>query len=470
MFRISTHTMPTLPNLTLSEQERDLITDLFTAGQEDPAGMALCRAFYLGRQVIKNLRIAVPKELEPYLDAVVGWPAVAVDPLVERMGIDGMRVPGGDDTDRHLSELITANGLDAELPIAFTDSFSMGSAFFSVGSPDETDGPPVMTVDSPLNVWAKWDLRGRVPSASLHTYQDSQQSRAVLQMPRLALHLAQNDKGEWEITKRDEHGFDFVPVVRMPNMPLSDARHGRSEITPSIRAHTVDASRALRSLAVAGELYSIPQRLILGATESAFQNADGTAKKALETYITSVLALERDDNGELPDVKQMAVYDPSVYTRVIDMHASRVAGDLAAMPQDLGLYTEGNPPSEEAVKASESRRDRRARLRQKYANPYLARFMQMGLRFENGGRLPDEYRFIKPDWDLDSLSPSASASDAISKQVSAGVVPPESDVVLKKLGYNAVERQQLEDDARRGRVAAASRRASEAMSADANGV
>lgn len=451
----------------MSDEERDLVAELFASGQENAAGMALDRAFYLGRQIIQNLRIAVPKELESYLSAVVGWPAVAVDPLVERLGIDGFRVPNGDDTDEHLSELVMVNGLDAEFPIAFTDALSMGTAYLSVGSPDEKDGAPVMTVDSPLNVWAKWNLRGTAPAATLHRYQDSEQNRAVLQMPFRALHLAENDNGEWELTKRDDHGFDFVPVMRMPNMPLSDARFGRSEITPSIRSHTIDASRSLRALAVAGEIYSVPQRLILGATEEAFQNADGTAKTALQTYITSVLALERGEDGELPDVKQMAVYDPSVFTRVIDMHAARVAGDLAAMPQDLGLYTEGNPPSEEAVRASESRRDRRARLRQKYFNPSLARFMQMALRFENNGALPDEYRYIKPDWELDSLAPSPSASDAISKQVSAGVVSPESDVVRKKLGYNAVERRQLEDDSRRARVRDGQRRTTEAMTAEA---
>ncbi|MBQ1167342.1 hypothetical protein KBZ21_56010, partial [Streptomyces sp. A73] len=42
------------------------------------------------------------------------------------------------------------------------------------------------------------------------------------------------------------------------------------------------------------EFYGAPQRYILGASESAFQDAEGNTKSAWETYIGRVLALERD--------------------------------------------------------------------------------------------------------------------------------------------------------------------------------
>ncbi|MBQ1164406.1 hypothetical protein KBZ21_41180, partial [Streptomyces sp. A73] len=41
--------------------------------------------------------------------------------------------------------------------------------------------------------------------------------------------------------------------------------------------------------------YGAPQRYILGASESAFQDAEGNTKSAWETYIGRVLALERDE-------------------------------------------------------------------------------------------------------------------------------------------------------------------------------
>jgi hypothetical protein len=60
------------------------------------------------------------------------------------------------------------------------------------------------------------------------------------------------------------------------------------------------------------------------------------------------------------------------------------------------------------------------------------------------------------DWDPVSLPNPGVTSDAVSKEVAAGSVPPTSDVVLKRLGYSQVERTRLEQDRKRedGRQAA----------------
>lgn len=468
MFGFGSTVVPTLPSIGLSEGERAIITDLERMGSQSDADSELCRAFYLGQQVIKNLRIAVPKELEAHLTTVVGWGAAAVDPLVERSSLDGFRTPDGDDADSYIGELMETTGFEAELPMALTDAFSMGRGFITVGSPAERGGPPVVTADNPANMYVKWDARGRVARQVLHKYSDGQQQRATLMLPNLSLHLAVNDKQQWEVVQRDEHDFDFIGLTRLSNMSLTDARQGRSEITPALRSIIIDACRTLRSLVVAGEIYSVPQRLILGATEEAFQNANGTTKTALETYITSILALERDENGELPDVKQMAVYDPSVFTRVVEMYASQASGILAATPQELGLYTDGNPVSAESVKASRLSRDDRARLRQRFCNPALAQVAQHMIRFDNGGTLPEQYRRLTADWNPVAVETIGVTSDAISKQIQVGAIPATSDVTLKRLGYTAPERRRLEADRRRERVTLAATAARESIQGAAN--
>jgi hypothetical protein len=148
----------------------------------------------------------------------------------------------------------------------------------------------------------------------------------------------------------------------------------------------------------------------------------------------------------VPSIHQAQVYDPSVFTKVLDMRASQMGSMVAAPPQDLGLYTQGNPTSAESGEVQEKRRNRRAKLMQKQFGPNVVALMQMVLRFQNGGRLPESYRRMSADWyDVDEV-PLGTASDAISKQVAAGAVPATSDVVLKKLGYSAVERARLAQD------------------------
>jgi hypothetical protein len=435
-----------MPLLGLSEDERQLIQSLMNQAYRSRAQMVLAEAYYLGVQVIANLRIAVPKELE-FLRTLVGWPAMAVDPYVERLRVDSFRVPTATEGDDHLSEIFAENDFASEQSLAFTDALSMGRSYWMVGSPVESGGAPQITVESPLNMGVLWDLRGTAPRAAMQEYwSEDGRRRGALLVPNQTIHLAENDRGQWEIFDRDEHGFDFVPVVRMAHRPRTNNRDGRSAITPALRSYTDAACRTLLGLEVARELYSVPQKALLGASEADFQNSDGTPKNAWDTYITRVLALERDEDGNLPELKQMTAYDPGVFTKLLDWYASAAAGEVAATPQDMGLYTQGNPASAEAVIAGESRRDRRGlKMQDQFGTP-LARVAKYALRFENNGDLPAEYRHIEADWYPVTMPNPGVDSDAITKQVAAGSVPATSDPVLKKLGWNRVERARLAQD------------------------
>jgi len=439
---------PTLPLLGLNDDERALIETLAGIAKRDQAEMLLTEAYYLGEQVIRNLRIAVPKELE-FLRTIVGWPAIAVDPLVERLFVDGFRLANATDADAHLGEIWDANGGGVEQSLAFTDALTMGRAYWAVGSPLEPGGAPQITVESPLNMSVLWDLRGQSARAAMQEYWDADRKRGALMLPNQTVHLAENDNHQWEIVDRDQHGFDFVSVYRMANRPRTNNRDGRSEITLAMRSITDAACRTLLGLEVARELYSVPQKVILGASENAFVKSDGTPKSAWDTYITKTLGIERDEEGNLPEIKQMQPYDPSVFTKLMDMYASQMGGMLGAPPQDLGLYTQGNPASAEAAQVSESRRDRRAQARQSMFGVALVKTMQDAMRYQNKGQLPAEFARMMVDWRDVKLESIAATSDAITKQVKQGIVPATSDVTLKRLGYTAVERQQIEQDRKR---------------------
>lgn len=437
---------PTLPLLGLSDSERNLIQTMQSRAQRLRPVMELARAYYRGEQVIQNLRIAVPAELE-FLRTIVGWAAMAVDPYVERLQTDCFRRAGATEGDDRLAEIMAANGFDSEQLLAFKDALTMGPAYWMVGSPTESGAEPVVTVESPLNTSVLWDLRGRSARAGMTEYRDEDGSRrGALLVPKQTIHLATNDQGQWVIANRDQHDFDFVPIVRMAHQPETSNRGGESAITAALRSHINAACRTLLGIEVAREIYSVPQLLLLGVAESAFQKTDGTPKSAWDTYITQVLALERDEDGQLPEVKQKQTYDPATFTKLLDWHASAVAGLVAATPQDLGLYTDGNPASADAVIAMESRRDRRAKNMWSMFGGSLIELAQMAVRFDSKGVLPAEYRRLSLDWDPVTMPSPGTMSDAISKEVAAGSVPATSDVVLRRLGYNAVERARLAQD------------------------
>lgn len=234
---------PTLPLLGVTDDERDLLTLLRMKGQRDRAAMELAQAYRLGCYVVQNLRIAVPKELE-FLRPILGWPSMAVDPYVERLHADSFRVSGATEGDDHLAELMEANGFGAEQSIAFDDALTMGRSYWMWGTNPEPGGPPLLTAESPLNVLVLWNLRGTEPRAVLQEYWDDDRKRGALLVPGKTVHLAEDDGGKWVVSNRDEHGYDFVPVVRMAHKASSNNRDGRSAITPAIQSLTNQIGRA----------------------------------------------------------------------------------------------------------------------------------------------------------------------------------------------------------------------------------
>jgi hypothetical protein len=447
--RFTPTSIPTLPSLSLSDDEQRLIGYLQTRATNARADMVTTNSYYMGAQAIKNLEVAIPRELADKLRTLVGWASTAVDPYVDGLRVEGFRLPGSTQADDTLGNVWAMNGLDAEESLAYTDALAMRQAWWLVGSDPDGGDIPRVTVESPLNVAAQWDLSGRRLEALLQTYTQDGQDRATLMLPNRTIHIAQNERKEWELVDVDAHNFGYVTAVRMANRPRTDNRDGSAEITPALMSLIDSACRRLMGLEASSELYSVPRLLILGASAEDFTNPNGQARKAWDAYISKINVLERDDEGETPTVTQLAVYDPSVFTKVFEMVASQVTGMVFALPQELGLYTQGNPPSIESVEAMAVRRNQRiTNTMQPTFGVAHVQVQQMALRYMNNGTLPAKYRRIEVDWAPPQLVNFSTTADAVLKLTSGDnpVLPARSDVVLKRLGLSAVERAQIEQD------------------------
>src|SRR5690242_10671423 len=150
--------IPTLPSLSLSDDEKALIGTLQTRQQHDRSNMELTNAYYMGAQEIQNLKIAIPDDLAARLRTLVGWARVAVDPMVERLHVEGFRLPGETDVNDVLAEIWDRNGMDAEFQVCVTDALSMSRGYLLGGSSDQ--GARI-TVESPLNVAVQYAADGR---------------------------------------------------------------------------------------------------------------------------------------------------------------------------------------------------------------------------------------------------------------------------------------------------------------------
>lgn len=432
---------PTLPSVGLTEAERELVNVLSKTLAQTKQHLGLRDAYYDGMQVVTNLGIAVPPELSK-LRTVIGWPALGVDSLEERLDVEGFRYPDALDSDQELWDWWQDNNMDEESQLGFLDSLIHGWSFIAVGSSDEMDSP-LITVESAYNLAALWDPQRRHITSALRLYSNDDGSQsATLYVPNETVALEMDREGHWQVTARDVHNLGRVLIVRVANRQRVTDRVGRSEITPAVMSITDSACRTLLGIEVAREFYSAPQRWVLGATEEAFVKADGSTASAWETYLGRILALERDEEGNLPEVGQFQPYDPSAFTKVIDMYADVMAGIFGLPPHYLGKTT-ANPASADAIRSAEQRLIKRAERRQRAFGGAVEEAMRLALMVRNNGVIPDGARRLETQWKSAATPTPGATTDAAVKQVSEGIVPATSDVLLSRLGYSAVERRRI---------------------------
>lgn len=438
----------TVTSTDLSEDERRIAAHLAARLNDRRAELHLSNLYYQGMQAITWLGISIPPELTT-LRTVLGWVGTAVDALDERLDVQGFRFPDQTQADDELWGIWQRNNLDAEHNLIHRDALIYGTAYAVVGL--DGDEQPVITGESPVDMTAYTDTRRRETSCAYQTYIDVDpasetftKQRAVLYTRDATIHLLNAEEG-WEIVDRDDHEAGVVPVVPFPNRQRTGVRLGTSEITTAWRNTMDRACRAAVRLEVVAEQFSAPKMILLGANEKAFQNADGSPRSAWQTYIGRVLGLEADENGNLPQVQRFAAEDPAGLLKMID-HETRVMSGLTALSPDyLGIHSDGNPTSADAIRLSDFRIKRRADRKTVAFGNAWEQVMRLALLLRDN-ELDDNAARLETDWMPTGIPTPAADTDSVTKQIQSGMIPATSDVALARVGWSAVERARIAND------------------------
>lgn len=432
----------------LTDDEQRVFDGLRAQHDRDLPDLHLSDLYYNGLQSIMSLGISLPPEIaESGLRTMLGWPRIAVDSIHERMGVDGFRYPGALDADDELWAIWQDNNLDEESDLAHLDALVFRRAFV-VGGVDD-DGRPLVTVESPLDMAARWDRRRRRVAEAVQFYDVDDTRFVALYLPDQTITLTEGDGGGWEVSDdpdgaegRDQHGMGWAPVMMMSNRSRSHDRAGRSEITPEVMSITDAGVRTLLDLEVSREFYAVPQRYILGATQEAFENEDGSRVSAWQTYRGRVLALERDEEGQVPEVGTFTPYSPQAFIDVLNGYAELMAS-VTGLPSTYLGKTSDQPASADAIRMSTDRLVQRVRLRHKAFETAWEGAMRMALAFRDGA-IPDPAKRIETIWRNPEIPTPGATTDSVQKQVAMGYMPPRSDVAGEVLGYSSLQRQRIE--------------------------
>jgi len=445
---------PDTSRLSLSDAERTTMTLLATKllDSQYQIELSLSGMYYAGTNIVPSLGISVPPELEP-LRATLGWCAAGVDARSERLQVLGFRMPGQTSVSDELQQVWQANNFDAESRLVHDTAMIYGRAFVVVGV--DEDGAPLLTTESPHNMIGAWDLRRRELSAAYQTYYDVDpmsptymHQLATLYTPESTIQLSHDSTKGWQVQHRNDHQQKVVPVRMFAHMPTIKARWGVTAMANAWRNCQDRACRTLVRSEIASEFYATMKIFLLGVTEENFRDGQGNLKTAWETYLGRISALEADANGNLPQVHEVRGDSPDGFISTIDQQAKIMAGLTGLPPQYLGIYSDGNPASADAIRMSDFRLKTTAdRLTNTFGNEWEA-IMRLTYIVQ-GDSPPDGAEQLETDWAYTGIPTPNADTVTVTTQIAAGMLPPTADDALAACGWSPVQRARIAAERKR---------------------
>lgn len=442
-----------LPTLTLSSDEVALVQEMLARLEKYEVANKLKEAYYEGTHRVRNLGISIPPHMQD-LNTVVAWPTIAVDSLDERLDWQGWVTDDGDDFG--LSDIYRANDLDVESGQIHLDALIYGISFVTVGTGLDGEPNPLITVESARHMTGIWNPRARRLSAALKVTEtrNGMVTEITLYLPNETIWATFKD-GNWYAIDRDEHTLGRVPVAQLVNRPRASRIGGKSEITRAMRSLTDMGVRTMLGMEVNREFYSAPQRYLLGADGSAFQDADGNPIPAWQTIMGRMMSIPAqpvnpdDPDGEYanPEIGQFTAASPSPYLDQIRGLSQMAASEAAVPVHYLGFVSE-NPASADAIRAGEARLIKRAEKHQLMFGKSWREVGRLAILVRDG-ELPDNIGDLDVKWRDPATPTRSAAADEVVKLIGAGVMPANSTVARDRMGMSPQEQRQLENEERK---------------------
>lgn len=439
--------------MALPDDERDLISRLSNALQyEQPVLRALNNEYemrsprcYMHPEILAELGDRVQQ-------VIIAWPQLVVDSLEERLDVEGFALPEGD-ADDELWRVWQENDCDEQSQMATVDALTMKRAYIAVGTNEDDADTPLITFESPLEVFADIDPRTREVRSAIRIYgadyqfPDGTPANQTLVSGRVERYATVYEPNRtsfydltstWKLIDRDEHDLGVVPIVPMVNRArLADWR-GRSELD-SILPLAHAANKMATDMMVAGEFIAVPLRGIFGVSPADFEDANGRKLTPMQVLMGKLLAI--------PDDEKVARMFEFAATQLSNFHDSinelaRLVASLSGLPPHfLGLATD-NPPSADAIRSSEARLVKRAERKQRAFGGSYEKAMQLVRRFQ--GDDDPKWRRLETRWRDASTPTVAQAADAAVKKHAEGIITTRQ--ARLDLGYTEAQIDRMEQD------------------------
>jgi hypothetical protein len=384
---------------------------------------------------------------------VIAWPELIVDSVEERLDIEGFRRPDQDEGDDDLWRVWQENDCDEKSQMAHVDALVMRRSYVAVGANEDDADTPLITAESPLEVYADIDPRTRQVRAALRRVADQDSYTQILDR-YATLYLPDATvwfewQNGWKATRRDDHKLGVVPIVPITNRPRLRARrtnlypsqgslrYGASELS-SILPLADAANKIATDMMLAAEFVALPLRGLWGVGPEDLKDAAGNNLTALQVIMGRLLTIPVEGGREF----QFQAASLSNFHESLNNLAKLVASIAGLPPHYLGYATD-NPASADAIRSSEARLVKRAERKQRSFGGSWEQVMRLVRRIQTGEWDPALKR-LEVEWRDASTPTTAQAADAAVKLHAAGITTLRQ--ARKDLGYSDAQIKMMEEE------------------------
>lgn len=465
----------TNPSLSRQEPETDpqRLVDILLALDAVQFALRHLQVHFDGVAAIEYLSPEAREALDGRLaDIYVNIPRLVVSSISERLNVTGWT---GADAD--LAEQIWyANDLDVQGDLAHSEALLFGRSYSWVWSGQDESAR--ISIESARQAAVLSDPGTREITSAVKRWHVSAglgigSTQAVLLLPDRIEHWASTlgaEIGGFTLVDVQPNPLGQVPVVQFTNqgrMLNSWGYRGIDEVSyPSrlllgsgVYSEIADViplssalSKALFDLMCCLEATGRPRRFASGielverprldpCTGDPVLDSDGNpiidtvnplAQEASRTWISE---------NEAAKFGQLDAADLKGFTDAVNVIVQQILAVTALSPSYLGVLT-NQPPSADALRASESSLIARVEQKQKLFGKAWEQTMQLAIAVETG-RDPRTVD-AKPVWRPADQSSEAQAADAVVKLYQAGLLP--RSTALRRLGYTDQEIEAIRVD------------------------
>ena len=412
------------------------IEDLYDVWYGHLTSNQVRRAYYDGRNRLKDLGISTPPELLN-LEVVVGWPNKAVMALATRSRFDGFTA-GSDELQAMLDGINRRSRLHTKYRQTVEAESVYGCSFATVGMTEQ--GARIDMWDAE-HATARWDdAKGHV-AYGMTVEVGADGWMALTLYDEEANVRAWTDGGGWS-WEAQQHSMGRPLMAAFAYRPTQRKPFGQSRITRAVMSITDSAVRCALGGDISFQFAVAPQKYLIGADRNALGN-----KTRWEAYIGNIMAVGADGNGDLPKFGQLAQASMQQYVDFMRSLAARFSGETNVPISQLGVIHD-NPASAEAIYAASEPLIIECQDLNDNSRETLRELAQMALAAELDvpvAQLPEDMRDFTPNFVNPAMPSVVSMADAAVKI--AGAVPgfAGTDAFWKMLGMPEDTRREIDE-------------------------